>query len=333
MLDRVHRDAGDRALPVIVTCGTIDAGVLHQCLRDGADDYLIKPIDPAFLRLRVDACLHRATVRSQTHPRSRFVPTPTQNGTDPEHDPNQLSVVMAMTQLAESRDPALGRHLERVERITGLIVRRLLRDGAYPDAVDEAFARDVPAASVLHDIGKVAIPDRILLKPGPFNAAERRHMERHTTLGAATLRAILRQHPASRLLQVGVEIAESHHERWDGGGYPRGLAGDAIPLSARIVAVADVYDALTTPRCYRNALPADEARDVMRGERGLHFDPILHDVFESLADQIAEACEEIDRNGNPASGRVGFIRSAAVSPEAFSRRNPAGDAAGEPGIR
>lgn len=308
LLDRLHRDAGGRNRPIIVLCSDADTATLHQCLRDGAEDYLIKPFDSIILGARTQACLQRKVLRDHD---VIAAAVPMDSGLHArrqeelhEIETAQLAIVFAMAQLAESRDPSLGCHLERVQRITGLLARRLMMDGSFMERLDEEFVVSVPVASVLHDIGKVAIPDRILLKPGPLSAAERRHMERHTTLGAATLRAILRQHPNNPYLRMGIAIAESHHERWDGTGYPHALVEDEIPLEARLVAVADVYDALTTPRCYRSAMTHDEAMQVMTLEKGKHFDPLIWETFVAISDHVAEECEEIDRAGAPAPGTL-----------------------------
>jgi len=306
LLDRLHRDAGGRNRPIIVLCNDADTAVLHQCLRDGAEDYLVKPFDSIILGARTRACLQRKALRErESHPtQSHYDSELTLRRQEELHEMEtaQLAIVFAMAQLAESRDPSLGCHLGRVQRISGLLARRLMMDGNFAERLDEDFLTTVPVASVLHDIGKVAIPDRILLKPGPLSPAECRHMERHTTLGAATIRAILRQHPNNPYLRTGIAIAESHHERWDGSGYPHSLAEEEIPLEARIVAVADVYDALTTPRCYRSSLMHGEAMSVMAEESGQHFDPVMWAAFCSIADHVSEECEAIDRAGEVAAG-------------------------------
>jgi len=176
---------------------------------------------------------------------------------------------------AEHRDGEIGKHLERVSRYSELIARRL---GLPQDRCDL-----LRIASPLHDIGKIAIPDLILRKPAPLSADERRVVETHTELG----RSILAD-SREPLLQLGAEIAWTHHERFDGEGYPRRLAGDAIPLAGRIVAVADVFDALVSDRVYRPALRVDQVVAVMRAERGSQFDPdALDALLTALPDVLA----------------------------------------------
>jgi putative two-component system response regulator len=157
---------------------------------------------------------------------------------------------------------------------------------AYAGRIDRAFIDNIYAASPLHDIGKVGVPDNILLKPGKLTTEEWTIMRTHTTLGAETLRAVDRQYPGNAFIRVGIEIAECHHEKWDGGGYPNGLRGESIPLSARILAIGDVYDALTSKRCYKPAFTHDVSRGYLLEERGRHFDPAVIDAFLACEDEF-----------------------------------------------
>ena len=143
----------------------------------------------------------------------------------------------------------------------------------YSARISESYVNDLFHASPLHDIGKVAIPDSILLKPGALTEEEWAVMRTHTTLGAETLEFVLKKHPANGFIRMGIEISRSHHEKWDGSGYPHGLRGEAIPLSARIMAVADAYDALRSERRYKKAKSHEESRDIILRDSGTHFDP------------------------------------------------------------
>ena len=149
----------------------------------------------------------------------------------------------------------------------------------YAGIIDDEFVHLVYQTSPLHDIGKVGIPDSILLKPGRYSDDEFELMKAHTTIGAETLDAALAQNPKARFLQIAREIAAAHHERFDGRGYPLGLSGEEIPLSARIVAVADVYDALTSKRVYKDAFAHHAARNIILKDSGTHFDPDVVDAF------------------------------------------------------
>jgi len=190
---------------------------------------------------------------------------------------SQAETIRRLAFAAEFRNAETGRHTERMSRYCELLARRLELDGEHCELIR--------LASALHDVGKIAIPDRILLKPATLNDSERRVMERHAEIGHRLL-----ANSSSELLDVAATIALTHHERFDGTGYPHGLAGEAVPLEGRIAGVADVFDAITSNRVYRRALPLDEAIQVMRAGRGTQFDPLVLDLFlESIADVRAIA--------------------------------------------
>jgi putative two-component system response regulator len=181
-------------------------------------------------------------------------------------------VVRRLARVVEIRDPDTGGHAGRI----GPLVRRIAELAGLPRWRCDVIS----TASVLHDIGKVAVPDAVLHKPGPLSAQERRLMQGHTVIGCRLLDG-----SGTELLQTAAEIALSHHERFDGNGYPEGLTGEDIPLEARIVALVDVYDALTSDRCYRPAYTEDEALEIMRAGRAMQFDPELYDLFERALEE------------------------------------------------
>jgi PAS domain S-box-containing protein len=199
--------------------------------------------------------------------------------------------IFTLAKLAEHRDPETGAHLERVQTYC-LALARQLQAGGGVGPLDEGFVRLLHLTAPLHDIGKVGVPDAILRKPGPLTAAEFEVMKTHTTIGARTLDAALRRFPDTPFLTMARDIAAAHHERFDGTGYPCGLRGTDIPLAARIVAVADVYDALTSERVYKKAVTHDVARGVLLRGAGNHFDPAVVDAFlacEAAFRTISEA--------------------------------------------
>lgn len=200
------------------------------------------------------------------------------------------ALIFGLAKLADYRDTDTGRHLERISQYCDLLAHAL--KPVFPE-IDDAWIERLRLASSLHDIGKVGIPDQVLLKPGAFSPIERRHMEQHTLIGADTLVAIRRHVGHDDLLDMGIEVAIQHHERWDGGGYPMGLAGDEISLAARIVALADVYDALTSRRVYKKSKSHEEARAVIVDSRGTHLDPRIVDVFEHIHERFNEARREL----------------------------------------
>ena len=187
--------------------------------------------------------------------------------------------MFALAKLSESRDPETGAHIERVQSFARLLAQYLSTTERYSDVIDTNFVRLIFQTTPLHDIGKVAIPDSVLLKPGKLTGAEMDVMRTHAGIGAQTLDASLQRFPNVQFLQMARDIAMSHHERWDGTGYPNRLAGRDIPLAARIVALADVYDALTSRRIYREALSHAQAKTLILAERGTQFDPDVVDGF------------------------------------------------------
>lgn len=186
-----------------------------------------------------------------------------------------VSAITGLAKLAESRDPETGDHLLRMARYSTILAEELGREGAYAGEISSVQVRDILRFAPMHDIGKVGIEDRILLKAGRLDETERREMERHPLIGAEVLRRCEQQMNAvgHSMFQTGIEIAEAHHEKYDGSGYPHGLKGEVIPLSARIVSAADVFDALTSRRPYKEAWPVERALVYMQEEAGGHFDP------------------------------------------------------------
>lgn len=185
------------------------------------------------------------------------------------------AVIRGMAIMAESRCTDIGGHLDRIAAYTRLLATRLLGRSVAGTRVDDAFVEAIARASLLHDLGKVGIPDAVLLKPGRLDDAEYAIMRTHATIGARILDDLMQVHGTFPMLAMGAEVARNHHERWDGEGYPARLAGRDIPLAARIVAIADVYDALTSKRVYKDAWPHDAAIDYLQQQAGRQFDPDL----------------------------------------------------------
>lgn len=198
----------------------------------------------------------------------------------------QQATIFALAKLAESRDEETGQHLERVREYCLLLAGKLRLNSPYSVKITPDFVETIYHASPLHDLGKVAIPDIILLKPAALTPDEFEVIKTHTVYGAENLQEVYNNYSSNNFIGMGIEIALYHHERWDGGGYPDGLLGANIPLSARIMAVADCYDALRSDRCYRKGFDHRKVKEMIMDESGTHFDPEVCKVFLELEEEF-----------------------------------------------
>lgn len=201
-----------------------------------------------------------------------------------------FSSILALAKLAESRDSDTGEHLQRMKVYSGMIAELLAQDSKYSKAITPEYIQDIEKFSSLHDIGKVSIRDDILLKPGRLTPAEFEIMKFHTVYGAVVLKEADRyiKKNGKSYFKTGIEIVEGHHEKWDGSGYPKGMKGEDIPLSARIIALSDVFDALTSKRPYKEAYSFEKASDIIAQGKGTHFDPEIVKVFLENKDKFYE---------------------------------------------
>ena len=258
---------------VILLTGCDAKQDIVEGLSAGADDFVTKPFEPEELlaRIRIGERILALETRDV--------------------------VIFAMAKLAESRDPETGEHLERIQHYSRIIAEWIVEHGTDEGTVTADYARLIYLTSPLHDIGKVGIPDGVLLKPGRLSDREFAIMKTHTTIGAETLGAAARQYPAARYLQFARDIALTHHERFDGGGYPAGLSGHHIPLCGRIVALADVYDALTSRRVYKEAFTHDIARNIILEDTCTHFDPNVVDAFLEREEDFLQVLDDSAERG------------------------------------
>ena len=249
----------------------------------GAVDYITKPISPSVVmaRVRTHVALREARHRlqDQNHELEDRVAERTR-----EVVATQDVTIRALASLAETRDNETGNHIRRTQRYVRVLAEQLRNHPDYAAELDDRTIDLLFKSAPLHDIGKVGIPDAILLKPGKLDDHEFAVMKTHVTLGRDALMAAEGEvdGQSNSFLRVAREIAFSHHEKWDGGGYPEGLAGTAIPLSARLMAVADVYDALISKRIYKPSWPHDRAVATIHDGRGTHFDPVVLDAFRAV---------------------------------------------------
>lgn len=292
LLTQLKDDPDTRAIPVIMVSGYGEEEAITSALELGAHDYISKPLCIGRLRARVNSCLAAKKLADMEDARRQHLETANQDLEQQvarqlkQLDSSHVAIVFALSKLAESRDPETGDHLERLREYCRVVCEVLSRNPKYSEFVTPEFTQNLYDASPLHDIGKVGIPDAILLKPGKLTDEEFDTMKTHSAIGAQTLEEVQERYQDNRIVAMGIEIARSHHEKWNGRGYPDGLVGEEIPLSARILAVADVYDALTSKRVYKPAFSHEKSRDIIVGDRGTHFAPDIVDAFVEVEEKF-----------------------------------------------
>ncbi|MDJ0741366.1 MAG: response regulator [Gammaproteobacteria bacterium] len=272
---------------VIITCMD-DQTTKYRALEAGATDFLTKPIDHHECRARCRNLLKLREQQGIIRDRARWLEKEIADKTR-ELQLREKETLLRLAKAGEYRDSDTSGHVFRMANTTRMIAEALGKDAEYCDAIEQA--------APMHDIGKIGVPDNILLKPGRLNARERAIMQHHARIGFE----ILRDSP-SQYLQLGATIAWCHHERWDGAGYPRGIHGADIPLEARIVAIADVFDALLSERPYKPRWPVERAIASIRAEAGKHFDPACVDAMLQRLDEIVAARNLPEAMDSPGTG-------------------------------
>lgn len=293
---RLKDDVRTQDIPVIFVTTLSETEDETLGLDLGAVDYITKPIQPAIVKARVRNHLelkaHRDNLTDLVAQQVESISS------------SRLSTIFALSKLAESRDDDTGHHLERTQIYCEMLAKRLQRNGTFPELIDDRFVETIYWASPLHDVGKVAVPDKILCKRGRLDSEEFEIMKSHTVRGSDTLAKVTQNFPDNAFINMGLAIARSHHEKWNGQGYPDRLAGSDIPLAARIMAVADVYDALTSERCYKEAFTHQEATSIIRRDSGSHFDPRVVEAFLEIAPEFDTVRERMQASKSAGAGET-----------------------------
>ena len=301
VMQHLHADASTSNIPVIFVTAMHDAESEEHGLELGAVDYITKPINPAIVLARVRTHLELKHARDRLAVENEWLESEVARRMSENLLIQDLSV-RALACLSEARDNETGLHIVRTQTYVELLARHLENHDRFRDALAGEHLGRIVKAAPLHDVGKVGVPDSILLKPGRLTPEEFEIMKSHAMIGADAINKAMAQAIAAcadaeaaeravkafDFLEVAKEIAAGHHEKWDGSGYPAGLAGDAIPVSARLMALADVFDALMTRRVYKPAFDIDETTRIISEGRGKHFDPDVVDAFQACREQFAD---------------------------------------------
>ncbi len=300
LLERIQETEKTKGLPVVMLTGLATRDVKRKALDMGATDLLNKPVEPEDLVARLRSVLRLKTYQDELKSHNELLEQRVHERTsDLFHA--RLDIIWRLGKTAEHRDDATGNHVVRVGCISRLVAEAL--------DMDHDFVETLFLAAPLHDIGKIGIPDAVLFKPGPLTSSEWKVMKQHCQIGSRILRENCKAETAFRkwqgqsvrgdhevrdnpVLEMGASIALTHHEKWDGTGYPHGLSGEEIPLASCIVAIADVFDAMTTARPYKEPFPDDVAFEILRNGRGSHFAPDVYAAFMSTLPEIQSIREQ-----------------------------------------
>ena len=296
---RLKADEGSRDIPVIFLTAKADTVDEYLGLEIGAVDYITKPISPPIVLARIKTQLQLKAVADFLRDKNQYLENEVAGRTreiiakTEEVAVLQDVTILAMASLAETRDQETGNHIRRTQLYIQMLAAHLRRQSRFAAVLTEPVIEILVKSAPLHDIGKVGIPDTILLKPGKLTPEEFEIMKTHTSIGKSAI-----EHAEQQLgktvafLAYAKEIACYHHEKWDGSGYPYGIGGDEIPLSARLMALADVYDALVSKRVYKDAIPHQQAIDIISEGRGKHFDPEIVDAFLELQEDFLQTAKK-----------------------------------------
>ncbi len=307
VIRELKSDPHTRHIPVIFLTAMSEIEDERLGLELGAADYITKPISPSIVLARVRTQLENKAAADFLRDQNQFLDTEV-NRRGQELAAIQDVTILAMASLAETRDSDTGNHIRRTQNYVRVLAQKLQTHPRFGYLLSDRTIDALYKSAPLHDIGKVGIPDRILLKPGRFTPDEFEIMKTHTTLGRAAILAAEKQLGMEvDFLRHAKDIAYYHQEKWDGSGYPEGLQGEAIPVSARLMAVADVYDALISRRVYKEGMPHAQAVAIIRDGRGTHFDPDMVDAFLELEDAFQDIAAQFRDTDSDLAAKAGQL--------------------------
>ncbi len=285
VMRRIQGSEEWKKIPVIFLTADRTEKTEETCFQMGAMDYIGKPFVPAIMLQRV-----RRTLELQGYRKSleQMVEQQLQRITQ-----LQQGIIITMANLIESRDGTTGEHVKRTSAYVNLLVNKMQEKGIYKETLTSTYIDYLKKASPLHDIGKLTVPDRILQKPGALTQEEYDLIKLHAQAGGQLIQENMNRIVDKEFVEIAQDLAAFHHEKWNGLGYPNGLKGEEIPLAARILAIADVFDALVSERQYKKGMTLDQAFGIMEKERGNSFEPVLLDVFLESKEELAELMEEL----------------------------------------
>lgn len=292
LCEKIKAENSLKDIPVLFLSGLSEYREKVAAFSRGGVDYITKPFNMDEVLARVKTHLQirfmqRELIRYNNH-LEEIVQEKIHEISDA-----QLATIIALATLAESRDDATGGHIKRTQDFCMAIAEQLRKNSEYSAQIDNKFVNNLYFAAPLHDIGKVGISDAILLKPGKLTQEEFEIMKSHVTIGVKTLESIIERFPDYEFLNMGIAITRYHHEKWDGNGYPDGLVGQKIPLCARIMALADVYDALRSKRPYKEAFSHDLSCKIIYESAGSHFDPVVVEAFRAINYELSCICDRL----------------------------------------
>lgn len=279
------------AIPIIFLTGKTDPESETKAFDYGAVDFISKPIAPSTVKARIKTHLALLNARQALEQHNQLLEEKVHERTL-EIELTQDAAIFSLSMLAEARDQETGEHIRRTQHFVKILAQKLQTHPKYQAFLNDKTIEMLFKSAPLHDIGKIAVPDHILKKPGKLSEDERKEMQKHTIYGGDAIKNAEKLSGSSSFLRFAREIAYSHQEKWDGSGYPEGLNGVQIPVSARLMAVADVYDALVNKRIYKAAFSHQSAVAYIKQQKGLHFDPDMVDAFIKIEARFKEITEQ-----------------------------------------